>query len=216
MTTVAFRPPITVYVAHPDAAVRATIRDEVLGQGITIVGEAPDGREALVGIIDLAPDVALLAVHPELDGPAVCAELRKVLPVCRVLLVAADDDDDAAARGLEAGAYGCYVLSDPAVPLPRAIRGTMRRESLPTPAWARRILAMYAELAAQEDARIVPAPRLTPTEQEVLNRIAASAHPAAIADLHGVTTHMVRLHAGYAIIKLYRAIADERQLQALK
>ena len=92
----------------------------------------------------------------------------------------------------------------------------MRRESLPTPEWAKRIIELYQEMAASDDDRIIPAPSLTPTEQEVLNRIASGAPPDSIAELHGVTSHLVRLHAGYAIIKLYRAIADERQLQALK
>ena len=209
-----FRPAITAYLAHENPGTRAALHDEVAGTGITIVGESGNGREALDRIIDLVPDVALLSVDlPELSGPAVCAALRSELPSCRVLLLAARDDD-AAYEGLLAGAYGCYLLNDPPMTLVKAVRGTMRRESLPSPGWARRILTEYEDLAAHEEDRIVPAPHLTPTELEVLTRMAESKTPSEIAELHDVTAHLVRLHAGYAIIKLYRGIVDEQFVRA--
>lgn len=209
-----FRPAITAYLAHPSAQTRRTLGDEVAGTGITIIGESGSGGEALAAIIDRAPDVALLSVDlPDLDGTALCQALRSELPSCRVLLLA-EQDDELAYRGLLAGAYGCYLLTDPPLPLVKAVRGTMRRESLPTPEWARRILARYDELAAAESERIVPSPHLTPTESEVLARVAEGRTPDQIAELHDVTAHLVRLHAGYAIIKLYRAIADEQLVRS--
>lgn len=209
-----FRPAITAFLAHENPGIRSTLHDEVAGTGITIVGESGSGTDALERIIDLVPDVALLSVDlPELSGPAVCAALRNDQPSCRVLLLAARDDD-AAYEGLLAGAYGCYLLNDPQMTLVKAVRGTMRRESLPSPGWARRILTEYEDLAALEDDRIVPPPHLTATELEVLTRIAESKTPSEIAELHDVTAHLVRLHAGYAIIKLYRGIVDERFVRA--
>ena len=214
MSSLGFRPAITAFLAHPSAQTRHTLGDEVAGTGITIIGEAGNGRDALPAILDLAPDVALLSVDlPDLDGVEVCRALRAELPTCRVLLLA-EHDDELAYQGLLAGAYGCYLLTDPPLPLVKAVRGTMRRESLPTPEWARRILASYNELATHDKDRIVPAPRLTPTESEVLTRLAEGVDPATIAEMHDVTAHLVRLHAGYAIIKLYRAVADEELVQA--
>jgi len=71
------------------------------------------------------------------------------------------------------------------------------------------MLTRYDELEAAEDDRLVPAPRLTPTEQEVLRRLRDGETPQAIADRHTVSVHTVRIHASYAILKLTRAIADE-------
>ena len=88
MTTVGFRPPITVFLAHPDTTIRQSINDEVAGTGITIVGESDNGDDALEKMLELAPDVALIAVDPALDGLSVCAALRATLPVCRALLLA--------------------------------------------------------------------------------------------------------------------------------
>jgi len=205
-----------VFLAHPDAAERQRLGDEIAGTGITVIGEAADGQRALTGILDLAPDVALLAVDlPTIDGPDVCRSLRVELPVCRVLLLA-HDDDRRAFDGVVAGAYGCYLLGAPPVTLVRAIRGTMRRESLPTPGWAQGVLEGYRRLAAEDDDgdRAVPAPTLTPIELDVLTRLAGGDTPGTIATRDGVTSHIVRLHAGYAIIKLYRAIADEHLVRA--
>jgi DNA-binding NarL/FixJ family response regulator len=143
----------------------------------------------------------------------VCRALHDELPACRVLLLAEHDDEQTYA-GLSAGAYGCYLLSDPPLSLVRAIRGTMRRESLPTPEWARRVLVHYDELTAEEAERVVPTPRLTPTETEVLKRLADGKTPDQIGEQHDVTAHLVRLHAGYAIIKLYRALADESAVRS--
>lgn len=209
MPTTGFRPPIHVFIAHPGRTVREHLEDELAGTGVTVVGRAETGPEALDRVLALAPDVAALAADlPDLDGPALCRELRNQLPVCRVLLVA-DHDDDHSFDALLAGAYGCHLVTQPSMRFLHAVRGTMRREALPTPGWASRILTRYEELEAAEDDRLVPAPRLTPTEREVLLRLRDGETPKAIADRHRVPVHAVRIHASYAIIKLTRALADE-------
>jgi two-component system response regulator DevR len=209
VATTGFRPPISAFIAHGNRAVREHLEDELAGTGVTVVGRAETGPAALDRIRDLVPDVAVLAAElPELDGPSVCRALRTELPACRVLLVA-DHDDDHSFEGLLAGASGCYLLTQPSMRFLHAVRGTMRREGLPTPGWASRMLTRYEELEAVEEARLVPIPRLTPTEREVLQRLRDGETPQAIADRHSVSVHTVRIHASYASIKLTRAIADE-------
>ncbi|HEX7094564.1 MAG TPA: LuxR C-terminal-related transcriptional regulator, partial [Acidimicrobiales bacterium] len=46
-------------------------------------------------------------------------------------------------------------------------------------------------------------PRLTPTEHEVLTRLAEGCTPADIAAMHDVSTRLVNLHTGYAVAKLH-------------
>jgi DNA-binding NarL/FixJ family response regulator len=209
VATTGFRPPISALIAHPVRSVREHLEDELAGTGVTVVGRAETGPDALERVRVLVPDVAVLAADlPELDGPAICRVVRTELPACRILLLA-DHDDDHSFEGLLAGAYGCYLLSHPSMRFLHAVRGTMRREALPTPGWASRILTRYEELEAAEATRLVPVPRLTPTELEVLRRLRDGETPQAIADRHTVPVHSVRIHASYAIIKLTRAIADE-------
>jgi DNA-binding NarL/FixJ family response regulator len=207
--TTGFRPPIHVFIAHSVRPMREHLEDELAGTGVTVVGRAETGPDALDRLLALAPDVAVLAADlPDLDGPALCHALRTELPACRILLVA-DHDDDHSFEALLAGAYGCHLVTQPSMRFLHAVRGTMRREALPTPGWASRILTRYEELEAAEDDRLVPAPRLTPTEREVLLRLRDGETPQAIADRHTVPVHAVRIHASYAIVKLTRALADE-------
>ncbi len=213
--TTGFRPPINTFLAHPDAGVRLAIGDEIAGTGITVIGEADNGADALAGILDLAPDVALVAFDlSDPDGAEICATLRDELPVCRVLLLSTRDDD-ATFAALEAGAYGCHLLVEPTLPLVQAIRGTMRRESLPSPRWARLVLDRYAALAAADATRPLPAPTLGDLDRQVLEQLAAGVTPEAVAQALELTTHVVRLHASDAIITLARAATDEQILAAL-
>jgi DNA-binding NarL/FixJ family response regulator len=207
--TTGFRPPINVFVAHPVRAVREHLEDELAGTGVTVVGRAETGPEALDRILLLLPDVAVVGADlPDLDGPEICRVLRAEQPACRVLLVA-DHDDDHSFEALLAGAYGCHLVTQPSMRFLHAVRGTMRREGLPTPGWASRMLTRYEELEAEEADRRVPVPKLTPTELEVLQRLRDGETPEAIARRHTVPVHVVRIHASYAMVKLTRAIADE-------
>ena len=92
--------------------------------------------------------------------------------------------------------------------------GVARGESPLTAGWAGRIIDEVRWLAREPG--LVPAPELTPTELEVLRRIAAGATPAAIAELHGVTVHLVGLHAGVAVTKVRRHHDDRHQLEQVR
>ncbi len=79
--------------------------------GLTLVGEATDGREALALIAALEPDVAVLDHRmPELSGVEVCAQLRlrPYPPETAVLLLSAFEDPDIVSAAVSGGAAG-YV-----------------------------------------------------------------------------------------------------------
>ncbi|GGX63313.1 DNA-binding response regulator [Streptomyces fructofermentans] len=91
--------------------------------GISVVGTAADGREAVVKAVELRPDVALMDVRmPVLDGVEAAAVLRDRVPGCRVVMLTTFDDEEYVVQALRAGASG-YLLKDlPADELAHAIR----------------------------------------------------------------------------------------------
>ncbi|KUN30088.1 LuxR family transcriptional regulator [Streptomyces antibioticus] len=91
--------------------------------GITVVGTAVNGREAVAKAVELRPDVVLMDVRmPELDGVAAVAVLRDRAPKCRVVMLTTFDDEEYVVQALRAGAGG-YLLKDlPAEELAHAIR----------------------------------------------------------------------------------------------
>ncbi|MCW8383224.1 response regulator [Streptomyces justiciae] len=91
--------------------------------GITVVGTAVNGREAVAKAVELRPDVVLMDVRmPELDGVEAVAVLCDRAPKCRVVMLTTFDDEEYVVRALRAGAGG-YLLKDlPAEELAHAIR----------------------------------------------------------------------------------------------
>jgi two-component system nitrate/nitrite response regulator NarL len=80
--------------------------------GLELGAVAADGREAMAGIRDLTPDVAVLDVRmPGLSGIDIVAEIgRERLPT-RVLLLSAQSDEQLIFDGVSVGASG-YLLKD--------------------------------------------------------------------------------------------------------
>lgn len=91
--------------------------------GITVVGTAADGRQAVAKAVELRPDVVLMDVRmPELDGVEAVAVLRGRMPECRVVMLTTFDDEEYVVQALRAGASG-YLLKDlPAEELAQAVR----------------------------------------------------------------------------------------------
>jgi two-component system nitrate/nitrite response regulator NarL len=221
--------PIGIVVAHADDGERATLARWLRADGrFNVLGEVADPEATVAAVLDLLPDVAFvdlaLTAGPGgevADGVAAIAAIRQEAPAVRNVAVTREDDDQAYAA-LAAGAMACYLWADPDPdpdPDPGATAadmaaGAARGEGALTPGWARRILDEVRWLS--RDPGLVPAPELSPTEQEVLRRIASGATPAAIAQLHGVTVHLVNVHAGAAITKVWRYHDDARQLAQLR
>jgi len=83
-----------------------------LGQipGVVIVGDASDGIEAVRKAQELEPDLLVLDIGlPNLNGIEVAREIRKVLPVCKIVFLTENNCGDLAEEALNAGA-NAYVL----------------------------------------------------------------------------------------------------------
>jgi DNA-binding NarL/FixJ family response regulator len=96
--------------------------------GISVVGMAVDGQDAVAQALALQPDVILMDVRmPGMDGVAATAEVHRQLPGCQVLMLTTFDDDEYIIAALRAGASG-YLLKDiPAHDLAQAVHAVHRR-----------------------------------------------------------------------------------------
>ncbi|MGZ8583187.1 MAG: ATP-binding response regulator [Actinomycetota bacterium] len=79
---------------------------------MTVVGQAPNGAEALAMIGGLDPDVVLMDVRmPEMDGIETTRELKSRFPSLGIVALTGSEDQRAVRDMLVAGASG-YVLKD--------------------------------------------------------------------------------------------------------
>jgi DNA-binding NarL/FixJ family response regulator len=116
--------PVRVLVVDDQQLIREGIASLLSIQpGITVVGMASDGREAVEKAIALDPDVVLMDVRmPECDGAQATRRIHRELPRCQVVMLTTFDDEEYVIQALRAGAAG-YLLKDlPARQLADAVR----------------------------------------------------------------------------------------------
>lgn len=80
--------------------------------GMTVVGEAANGRIALQLVESLHPDVVVLdLMMPTLNGIEASRQITQRWPKTRTLILTMNDDQRSVARALEAGASG-FIVKD--------------------------------------------------------------------------------------------------------
>jgi DNA-binding NarL/FixJ family response regulator len=116
--------PVRVLVVDDQELVRDGIAS-LLGiqPGITVVGTAADGKEAIDQVLTTRPDVVLLDVRmPVMDGVEAVAVLRRRAPASRVVMLTTFDDEEYVVAALKAGASGYLLKNLPAGQLAGAVR----------------------------------------------------------------------------------------------
>lgn len=80
--------------------------------GVTVIGEAADGLDALRMAEELRPDLLILDIGmPRLNGIDVAARAQKLQPPPRVIMLSMHADESYVLRALDAGARA-YLLKD--------------------------------------------------------------------------------------------------------
>src|SRR3954464_12592826 len=96
----------TVLLVDDEPSVREVLHLSAEGNGLTVVAEAQNGREAVDLAARLRPDVIVLDDEmPEMTGLEALPRLRRRLPLAVIVIytgAAASGEEDALARGANA------------------------------------------------------------------------------------------------------------------
>ncbi|MFI1957440.1 response regulator [Streptomyces althioticus] len=148
------RPPeaVRVVVADDNPVVRAGLTALLTGrEGLEVVAEAADGREAYEATLAHRPDVVLLDVRmPGVDG---LTALPHLVPRTAVLMLTYSGESDIVHEALRRGANG-YLVHGEFTPdeLVTAVRDARRGRPHLTPTAAGRLLAQLREGGAGDSA----------------------------------------------------------------
>jgi len=171
-------------------------------EGMSVVGTAVDGQEAVEKALALAPDVVLMDVRmPVMDGIAATVQIRRKLPGCQVLMLTTFDDEEYVVKSLQAGATG-YLLKDiPAADLAQAIRLVRAGIYQLSPSVAGKLVG---QLGVKSRPATPPPPKndLTERELEVLRLIAGGATNREIAETLVVSEGTVKNHVSNILSRL--------------
>jgi DNA-binding NarL/FixJ family response regulator len=138
--------PARILIADDHALVREGLRTMLSGEdGIEVIAEANDGRQALTLCRELGPDLVLMDVRmPVMDGLEATRKIKQEMPKTSVMMVTMHENPDYLFEAVKAGAAG-YVLKDASGErLLSAVRRTLEGESPLNQELAMRLLVRLA------------------------------------------------------------------------
>lgn len=194
---------ISVLIADDQHLVRAGLRTILDSEsGLTVVGEAGDGVEAIAGVRQMQPDVVLMDIRmPRIDG---FQAARTILSTSRsrVLVLTTFDSDEYVYEALRAGASGFLLKDAPADRLVAAVRCVAAGDALIDPTVTRRLITRFAQSLRPADARPRELAVLSARELDVFRLIARGLSNSEIAAELVIEESTVKSHVGRLLAKL--------------
>jgi DNA-binding NarL/FixJ family response regulator len=192
---------IRVILAEDHTIVRAGIRSLLDAlEGVQVVAEASDGREALQLIETHQPDVVVMDIAmPGLNGLETAARVAKEFPRVRLIMLSMHASQEFVAQALRAGA-AAYLIKDAAVgELELALKAVTRGETYLCSAISKHVVEGYLGRADGEPS---PFEELTARQREILQLIAEGHSTKDIAHILNVSVKTVEAHRAGLMARL--------------
>lgn len=192
--------PIRVLLADDHTLVRAGFRALFQSiDGVDVIAEASDGREALRLVAVHQPDIVLMDIAMSgLNGLEAAARLTQDFPHVRVIMLSMHANEEYVLQALRAGAMG-YLLKDASVAeLELAVKAVMRDETYLSPAVSKHVVE-YVQRIGGESSSLE---RLTGRQREILQLIAEGRTTQEIAQVLNISVKTVETHRAQLMERL--------------
>ncbi|TMQ71442.1 MAG: response regulator transcription factor [Candidatus Eisenbacteria bacterium] len=188
---------LRVLLADDHPVVREGLRALLETHGLTIAGEAENGRQAVELARSIQTDVAILDIGmPELNGLDALRAIRREAPNVRVVLLTIHDDDAYVVEGRRLGALGFVLKSEAGAELLSAVQAAASGRTYLSPRLSSDVVEAMA--AGMEPV----SQRLTDREREVLQLISEGQTTKEAASMLGISVKTAGTHRTNIMRKL--------------
>ena len=185
---------LKVVLADDHPVVRAGVRAELEKlPGVTVVGEATDGREALELIKEHRPDVVFMDISMRgLNGLEATGRITKEFPQVRVVILSVHQNEEYFWQALKSGAAGYLLKKAATAELAAALKRVVGGEIYLAREISNRLVKKLPlqQIAHQKS----PLEKLTERQREILQLIAEGQTTKAIALILKVSPKTVEYH----------------------
>ncbi|MFD3744767.1 response regulator [Nocardia sp. NPDC058633] len=200
-------PVITVMVVDDHPMWREGVSRDLAEAGFEVLATADGVGTASRRAAAVQPDVVLMDMQlTDGNGAAATAEVLRVSPHSRVLVLSASAERDDVLDAIKAGASGYLVKSASATELIDAVEATAAGQPVFTPGLAGLVLGEYRRMATAPPVADQPhRPSLTERETEVLRMVAKGLSAKQIATRLNLSHRTVENHVQATLRKLQLA-----------
>jgi DNA-binding NarL/FixJ family response regulator len=195
---------ITVLLADDHTVVRQGLRALLeTEEDIRVVGEAENGRQAVLLAKQLHPEVIILDVAmPLLNGLEANRQIAREVPRAKVLVLSSYNEDEYVKQVIEEGAVGYLLKQTAAHELVKAIREAVKGNAFFSPVISKRLLEQCRNAFMGGAPLKKRSETLTSRESEVLQLIAEGQANKQIADELSISIKTVEKHRQQVMNKL--------------
>lgn len=210
--------PITVIIADDHGVVREGLRAMLEREGLRVVGEARNGREAIALTKSLLPDVVLLDIRmPDLDGLQALEAIKSACPSSSVIMLTSHANPGYLSQAVAHGAAGFLSKETDPDHIVAAVKAAATGEHLLDPALLRAALASAVSNSPQAIDRDLPLPnQLTDAEERVLRLVANGLNNDAIATALSLSVNTIKTHIRHIFEKLNVSDRTQAALWAVR
>jgi two-component system response regulator NreC len=197
------RKTITVFLADDHTIVRQGLAKLLEAESdLQVVGEAENGREAVVKVEKLRPEVVLMDIAmPMLNGIEATRQIKRCCPQTKVIILSMHSHDRYISELFSLGASGYMLKSSTGTDIINAIHTAMKGSTYLSPSISDKVIEDYLSLkkrSHQDDLYN----RLSNREREVFQMIAEGRSTKEIAKILYLSPSTVKTHRSNIMEKL--------------
>lgn len=196
--------PVRILVADDHPIILQGLKSILDREGFNVVGEASDGRQAVSQAHELQPDLVIMDISmPVMTGIEAAAEIRRVAPSAKLILLTVHTENRYILEALRSGIRGYVLKSRAAGELVEAIHEILNGKIYLSPGISQTVVEAYLQQNTGEDES------LTRRELQVLQLVAEGKTTKEIATVLGVSVKTADSHRSNIMHKLkMHSVAD--------